>query len=869
VYVFGDGAVTRMLRLPAAIEGPTVTDVAIDEVGRTFAVQGDRIVAWGATGDYIGALDWQGAAWLTSGPVDGLTVSVNVPDGFTGLSGIDDRSALRGPVSRWGDIGTGLGALSYPGRIAASDADVFIVDRIDDGERVQRWSAQGQPLEQWQGSSFSDVAALESEPCYVRGPDVECLSRGGGTRWTASFGSLSWLTALASSGDGSLAALDLAEQTVAVLDADGAHRTSWRLRPSGGYAAVTDIALDAGTLYIADRHAGAVDLRGLDGADLGTIAIQDGLRRLDAADGWLYALSETGWIWKVNDKGQTRSVWQPIEGRLPSDIAVGQRGRVYVADPGLDGDDGRILVYEPGGPAPTAPDPLPQDRCEIKTDKSARPGRVYPGEKVTVTLRAAGSCPPAEGRLDIALIIDRSASMGEGALTAAQSAAISFVNELDTTASQIAIVAFSDAAEVRQPLTPDFQLAVQGIVGLEPEGQTRFTPALDLALGELTGPSSRADAPRVAILLTDGYPSDVDTVQAAADRLKGAGVTLHIIGLGSEVDSSMLQAMASSPAHFHRAPTEAKLADIYGDIARLVSIPDLLRSATLTDLLPQDMRYARLSARPPARSDGQVLIWDVSSVQATGLEITYVIRPQVPGIRPTNLRAVIDYVDSSGYHGTAEFPVPTIEVLPRIRWDLYLPVLWRHQCRPQRADVVLVFDTSSSMTEPSGIAPGELKLDAALDAGRAFLDAMQLPGDQAAVITFNEQAHLVRPLTGSRQSLESALASVQPGEGTRIDLGLQLATVELIGPRAIYGNNPVVVLLTDGRPTAGFEEATRVEARTARDLGITVFAIGLGGNADMELLRILAGDSERSFFAPDAEALESIYWTIAGQVLCD
>jgi Mg-chelatase subunit ChlD len=180
-----------------------------------------------------------------------------------------------------------------------------------------------------------------------------------------------------------------------------------------------------------------------------------------------------------------------------------------------------------------------------------------------------------------------------------------------------------------------------------------------------------------------------------------------------------------------------------------------------------------------------------------------------------------------------------------------------------------VFDASSSMSLGSGVGSAATKLEAALEAGRTFVDAIVLPGDQAAIVSFHERAQTVQPLTGSRSELYDALDSVRHGEGSRIDLGIRAAAVELLSERAIPVNNPVVIVLTDGRATPGYEDETVEEAAVARSFGATLFAIGLGIDADMELLRTIAGNESQAYFAPDASALESIYRRIAGQVLCE
>jgi hypothetical protein len=77
-----------------------------------------------------------------------------------------------------------------------------------------------------------------------------------------------------------------------------------------------------------------------------------------------------------------------------------------------------------------------------------------------------------------------------------------------------------------------------------------------------------------------------------------------------------------------------------------------------------------------------------------------------------------------------------------------------------------------------------------------------------------------------------------------------------------------MILLTDGRPQGGTEGATLSNAFLARQFGVQLYAIGLGGDADPILLIQMVGQESRYRFAPDASALADIYKEFAGQLLC-
>jgi uncharacterized protein YegL len=145
---------------------------------------------------------------------------------------------------------------------------------------------------------------------------------------------------------------------------------------------------------------------------------------------------------------------------------------------------------------------------------------------------------------------------------------------------------------------------------------------------------------------------------------------------------------------------------------------------------------------------------------------------------------------------------------------------------------------------------------------------MALPGDRAGLTTFDSGARVNQALTSSRAAMEIALSGVQAGTGTRIDLGIETGLGELLGPRHVPQNSPVMIVLTDGLPTGGTEGAAVRNAMFAQQLGVALFGIGLGRDADPILMLQITGDPAHYFFAPDTTTLSAIYQSIAGQILC-
>lgn len=880
IYVFTVGGPTgvtasALLRLPRNLEGTAeLRSVAVDGAGRVFTVvtsTAGYYLGWDTAGKLLAGAPLQtsglaGAASLAVGPAAGMVFSVNQGSGYKGLSYQADRLDFKTEPVKWGSsVDATLGLLETPRRLAVgSGEEAFILDQRS---RSQLWTAAGEARQQWTYSDEDypvDVGGGGAQPCRITGLKVACHDPSGD--WSVKIPDSGWLTAV--DGDATrVGALDLADQKVWIYNRTGQAQGSWPLDAAGSFVAIGDLAMEAGRVYLADQTNLRIDVRNAaDGARLAQIAMPAGPMKVDVSAGKVYVLGKDNRVWKyAAADGSLRAVFN-LDGVIaPNDLAAAPYGRVYIADPLRD----QILLYEPGGTPMAGPPPVEGAGCKVLLDKSAAPDPVERFQLATVQLRVSGACPLGDGRLDVVLIIDESGSMSGATISAAQNAALAFLGELNPKGVQVSVVSFDTSATVLQPLTNDLRGVVRAIGRLSAGGQTNYVDALDKGRQELVGPASRPGVPRVAVMMTDGKPTSTDGLDDAAAALKATGATVYAIGLGSTISDDILKhTVASRPDLYYAAPTDAQLALVYRNIARSLSAARLLAGGTVDDELPADMRYEPGSAFPPPdKIQGRTLTWTLGEVPASGRVISYKVRPQQVGRRPTNVKASLTYQDAAGESGQATFPVPEITVIPAR--NLLLPVVYRNSCKQQRADIVLAIDTSGSMLEPAQAGSSQNKLQAAVAAGQSFLNNMTFPEDQAAVVSFNETARVVVPLSSSRASLSFALNGLTTKSGTRIDRGIESSMAELLSGRAKKGHKPVIILLTDGRPTAGTEAAALKNATSARSMGFTVFTIGLGPDLDRTLLTQIAGKPGQAFFAPDGSALKRIYDQVAGKALCD
>lgn len=228
-----------------------------------------------------------------------------------------------------------------------------------------------------------------------------------------------------------------------------------------------------------------------------------------------------------------------------------------------------------------------------------------------------------------------------------------------------------------------------------------------------------------------------------------------------------------------------------------------------------------------------------------------------PGV-PTPTDTPEPPTDTPTATDTPEDPTATPTPLPG---PIYLPLLLREHCDPAqaKADVVLVIDASQSM---SGA-----KIAAAKDAAVSFVRTMGLPDDHVGVVTFNQTATLVSPLSGDAAAVEAAIGGIATAPGTRIDAGLVVAEGMLGDPSRTLDRTPVVIVLTDGIQVDHAELPGQAAARL-RASGVLVFAIGLGTDVDRATLQELAAEPSRVFISPTTDELRNIYLTIARLIPC-
>lgn len=149
------------------------------------------------------------------------------------------------------------------------------------------------------------------------------------------------------------------------------------------------------------------------------------------------------------------------------------------------------------------------------------------------------------------------------------------VNQLDIgqTASRVGVIIFATKAQRQWNLTrfadkPSLLAAIDKLSYTG--GNTNTSGALNTMMNLVfsTNFGDRPYVPNVALILTDGRPTDPTTVQAAIDQVHAANVMTYVIGITNLIDVATLQQLSSPP---HKANVTYFTAVNFGILAQIFS----------------------------------------------------------------------------------------------------------------------------------------------------------------------------------------------------------------------------------------------------------------------------------------------------------
>jgi tight adherence protein B len=192
------------------------------------------------------------------------------------------------------------------------------------------------------------------------------------------------------------------------------------------------------------------------------------------------------------------------------------------------------------------------------------PGQFTLTENGTVTEATVEAVPSDD--LEVVLVLDVSGSMSGSPLAAAQSAALSFIEQMPT-GVKLALVTFANTTLVASPFSTDKELAASAVTGLGVGGETALYDGLVVSADQF---EAIVPTRRTIVLLSDGGDTTSEsTLETALIALLNKEVSFYAIELQSpENDPEALARLAAATKGVVVPATDpAALEGIFDEIA--------------------------------------------------------------------------------------------------------------------------------------------------------------------------------------------------------------------------------------------------------------------------------------------------------------
>lgn len=147
--------------------------------------------------------------------------------------------------------------------------------------------------------------------------------------------------------------------------------------------------------------------------------------------------------------------------------------------------------------------------------------------------------------------------------------------------------------------------------------------------------------------------------------------------------------------------------------------------------------------------------------------------------------------------------------------------------RAEGIDIMLVLDASGSMQCFDDIHDQRPRFDVAKKEAIRFIEKRE--NDPIGLVIFGKDAISRCPLTLDKTMLKTILNDLKVGDidpdGTVLSMAISMAAKRLKDSKA---KSKIMIVLTDGEPTAQLDIEPRIAVTMAKKLGIKIYTIGVG-----------------------------------------
>ena len=309
--------------------------------------------------------------------------------------------------------------------------------------------------------------------------------------------------------------------------------------------------------------------------------------------------------------------------------------------------------------------------------------------KVEITVKGADREIEIRNKLDVMLIMDHSYSMFEyndGRMGESQTAAITFISELDPNFDTVGLARFSTTAELQENLSNNFNPAKNTINGYSQDAFSAFTnieDAIEKGISEIDN-NGRNDAVKLMILFSDGGVNrpenngSEDKPYAKGKALDKAieaaskDIIIYTVTLGtSNLDIDLMDDIAGATGgKSFVAPNPQDIVDAYLEIASEIT-DSVASNVKVTDVLNNNFVFVGGSDSPTANitanPDGsKTLKWNVGILKSNQeAKFSYEITPLNKGNNQaidSHPLSMVEFTDVNGDPQTLTIPTTVISV---------------------------------------------------------------------------------------------------------------------------------------------------------------------------------------------------------------